>query len=95
VECCGCQDCGNVADSCPQATGEEEEEEDTTPITTRHDCSTDHGHILLWGCAKKKFLNFIPKTAISRPSSKDVSSGAPDFSDPNVAATEAKASVNR
>jgi hypothetical protein len=42
---------------------------------------------------KKKLLNFITKTAISRPSSKDVSSGAPDFSDPYVAATKAKASV--
>ncbi len=93
MECCGCQEYGNVVDSCPQATGEEEEEEeDTNAITTRHDCSTDHGHILLlWGCVKKKFLNFIPKTAISRPSSKDVSSGAPDFS----GATEAKASVKR
>jgi len=90
------QDYGHVVDSCPQATGEEEEEEDTTPITTRHDCSTDHGHILLlWGCVKKKFLNFIPKTAISLPSSTDVSSGAPDFSNPNVAATEAKASVKQ
>jgi hypothetical protein len=48
-----------------------------------------------YGDVKKKFLNFIPKTAISRPSSTDVSSGAPDFSDPNVAATEAKASVKR
>jgi hypothetical protein len=47
------------------------------------------------GMCEKKIPQLHTQNCDFWPGSKDVSSGAPGFSDPNVAATDAKASVKR